>query len=230
MSRTPASGSGREQEDSGLHIRVLIADDHPIVRQGLVNLLEVQPGIRVLGAAESGEQALTMAQTDPPDVVLMDLMMPGIDGVETTRRMLELCPQARVIVLTSHHEDAMVFPAISAGALSYLLKSAAPNELIDAVRAAARGEARLSPRVAGRLMQEVSGRGPSADALTARELEVLRLIARGQDNATIAEALGLSPKTVKTHVSNVLGKLGVADRTAAAVMALRQGIVPLEEG
>ena len=127
-------------------IRVLIADDHPIVRQGLANLLEVQSGIDVLGAAENGEQALAMAEADPPDVVLMDLMMPGMDGVETTRRMLEVCPSARVIVLTSHHEDAMVFPAISAGALSYLLKSAAPAELIDAVRAAARGEARLSPR------------------------------------------------------------------------------------
>ncbi len=210
-------------------ISVYIIEDHPIVRQGLCQLLEVQDDLHLIGQAEDGETALEQLVDLLPDVVLMDLGLPGISGVETTRRLKELAPNTQVVVLTSYHEDALVFPAIKAGALSYLLKSALPQEVLDAVRAAARREARLHPRVAKRLMQEISGNRPSLNTLTPRELDVLKLIAQGKDNRTIAQALVLSEKTVKTHVSNMLSKLQLADRTQAAVYALRQRIVPLDE-
>jgi NarL family two-component system response regulator LiaR len=214
---------------SSTSIRILVADDHPIVRQGLSQLLELQPGMTIVAVARDGAEAVALARQHQPDVVLMDLMMPELDGVEATKALSQDCPETHVVVLTSHHQDAMVFPAIAAGATSYLLKSATPDEVIEAVRAAARGEARLSPRVAQRLMQGVRGDLPSAESLTTRELEVLRLVARGLDNQAIADELDVSAKTVKSHVSNVLGKLGLADRTQAAVYALRQGIAPLEE-
>jgi len=210
-------------------VSVYIIEDHPIVRQALRQLLEVQDDIQIMGEAENGETAIEQIIDLLPDVVLMDLNLPGMGGVEATRRINQISPHSQVVVLTSYHEDALVFPAIKAGALSYLLKSALPEEVLDAVRAAARREPRLHPRIAKRLMQEVSGDGPSLNALTARELEVLKLIAQGKDNRTIAEILTLSEKTVKTHVSNLLGKLQLADRTQAAVYALRQRIVPLDE-
>jgi len=162
-------------------------------------------------------------------VVLMDLSMPQMDGITATQQIRATSPHTQVVVLTSHHEDAMVFPAIKAGALSYLLKSATPDEVIDTILAAAKGEARLHPRITQRLMSEVSGSKRSLAALTPRELEVLRLIARGLDNRSIATALTVSEKTVKTHVSNILSKLNVTDRTQAAIYALREKLVPLDD-
>jgi NarL family two-component system response regulator LiaR len=211
-------------------ITVLIADDHPIVQQGMKYLLDVQEDIEVAGIANDGAEAIDLVADLRPDVVLMDLNMPDVDGIEATRRIREINPGTQVVILTSHHQDAMVFPAIKAGALSYLLKSASPDEVVDAIRAAARNEARLHPRVARRLMDEVSGAQVSVDALTSRELEVLREIALGHSNKTIAANLSLSEKTVKTHVSNILGKLHLDDRTQAAVYALRQGLAPLDDG
>ncbi|HID51149.1 MAG TPA: response regulator transcription factor [Anaerolineae bacterium] len=210
-------------------VTVLIVDDHPIVRQGMEMFLETQEQVKVMGLAENGAEAVHLVAATPPDVVLMDLNMPGMDGIEATRQIRQISPQTKVVVLTSHHEDAMVFPAVKAGALSYLLKSAAPDEVLDTILAAARGEARLHPRIAKRLMDEVAGTSRSLTALTTRELEVLKLIARGYDNRTIAAQLTLSEKTVKTHVSNILSKLGLTDRTQAAIYALRQKIVPLDE-
>jgi NarL family two-component system response regulator LiaR len=210
-------------------ISVLIVDDHPIVRQGLRQLLEVQDDLQIVGEAEDGKTAIEKIGDLLPDVVLMDLVMPGMNGVEATREIREISPHTQVVVLTSHHEDALVFPAIKAGALSYLLKSSLPDEVIDAVRAAARYEARLHPRIAKRLMDEISGDVPSLDSLTSRELEVLKHIAQGQDNRQIAESLVVSEKTVKTHVSNILSKLQLADRTQAAIFAIRQRIVPLDD-
>jgi NarL family two-component system response regulator LiaR len=210
-------------------VTVLIVDDHPVVRQGMEMFLETQEQVRVTGLAASGEEAVRLVKAAPPDVVLLDLNMPGMDGIEAARQIRRISPQTQVVVLTSHHEDAMVFPAVKAGALSYLLKSAPPQEILDTILAAARGEARLHPRIAKRLMEEVAGTGRSLTALTSRELEVLKLIARGYDNRAIAAALTLSEKTVKTHVSNILSKLGLTERTQAAIYALRQKIVPLDE-
>lgn len=209
-------------------ITVLIADDHPIVRQGMQMLLEVQADIAIVGVAENGVAAVELATVQQPDVVLMDINMPELDGIAATRKIRAASPATQVVILTSHHQDAMVFPAIKAGALSYLLKSAAPAEVIAAIRAAARGEAQLHPRVAKRLMDEVSGVRISAETLTPRELEVLKQIALGQNNRAIAAELVLSEKTVKTHVSNILGKLHLNDRTQAAIYALQSGLVPLD--
>ncbi len=210
-------------------ITVLIVDDHSVVRQGVRAFLEAQEDIVVVGEAASGEEAVRLAAETVPDVVLMDLVMPGMDGVEATRRIRRASPRTQVVVLTSYHEDAHIFPAIKAGALSYLLKDVGPDELAEAVRAAARGEAVVHPRVASRLISELRGEGerptnPFAE-LTDRELEVLRLIAEGLSNAEIADRLVISEKTVKGHVSNILGKLHLADRTQAAVFAWREGIV-----
>ncbi len=210
-------------------ITVLIVDDHPIVRQGLRQLLEVQDDLEILGEAEDGQSAVENTADLLPDVVLMDLVMPGMTGVEATRQIREISPHTQVVVLTSHHEDALVFPAIKAGALSYLLKSSLPEEVIEAVQAAARHEARLHPRIAKRLMEEISGDAPSLESLTARELEVLKLIAQGLDNRQIAASLVVSEKTVKTHVSNILSKLQLTDRTQAAIFAIKQRIVPLDD-
>jgi NarL family two-component system response regulator LiaR len=210
-------------------IRVLIADDHPIVQQGMQMLLEVQDDLEIVGIVGDGAAAVALAERTQPDVALLDLNMPVMDGIAATKAIRAASPDTQVVILTSHHEDAMVFPAIKAGALSYLLKSAAPDEVLAAIRAAARGEAHLHPRVARRLMDEVAGTRVSAEVLTPRELEVLKQIAQGNDNKSIAANLVLSEKTVKTHVSNILGKLGLSDRTQAAIYALRSGIVPLDD-
>jgi len=208
---------------------VLIVDDHAVVRKGVRGYLETQDDFAVVGEAASGEEAARLALETAPDVVLMDLLMPGLDGVEATRRIRRVSPRTQVVVLTSHHEDAHIFPAVKAGAISYLLKDIAPQDLAEAVRAAARGEAVIHPRVAARLMAEL--RGARAEApnpfteLTDREMDVLRLIAEGLSNAAIAERLVLSEKTVKGYVSNVLSKLHLADRTQAAVYAWREGLV-----
>ncbi len=210
-------------------ITVLIVDDHAVVRQGIRAFLATQPDIQVVGEAASGEEALRLVEQLVPDVVLMDLVMPGMDGVEATRRIRRVSPRTQVIVLTSYHDDDHIFPAIRAGALSYLLKDVGPDDLADAVRRVARGEAILHPRVAARVIQELHGAAredasPFAE-LTERELEVLRLIAEGLSNAEIAERLVISEKTVKSHVSNILSKLHLADRTQAAVYAWKRGLM-----
>jgi len=208
---------------------VLLVDDHQVVRQGVRAFLEVQPDMLVVGEAESGEAAVKMASEFAPDVILMDLLMPGMDGVEATRRIKHISPRTQIIILTSYHDDEHIFPAIKAGALSYVLKSIGPAELSEVVRKAAVGEAVLNSQVAARLVQEFRGAGQEAPnpfvELTDREMEVLRLIAEGQRNADIAHELVISEKTVKNHVSNILSKLHLADRTQAAVYAWREGIV-----
>lgn len=211
-------------------ITILIVDDHQMVRQGVRAFLETQPDLQVVAEAQSGDEAVQMIIEHVPDVVLMDLVLPGgMDGVEATRQVKNASPHTQVVVLTSYHEDEHIFPAIRAGALSYILKDIGPQELGEAVRKAAQGEAVLHPRVAVRVIQEVQGarheRLNPFTELTDRELEVLRLIADGLSNAEIAERLVISEKTVKGHVSNILGKLHLADRTQAAVYAWRQGIV-----
>mgnify|MGYP001818079919 FL=1 len=210
-------------------ITVLIVDDHAVVRQGVRGYLEAQPDISIAGEAASGEEAVRLTADQVPDVVLMDLLMPGMDGVEATRQVRRVSPRSQVVVLTSYHEDVHIFPAIKAGALSYLLKDVGPEELAGAVRAAARGEAVLHSHVATRVMQELRGTrrevpNPFAE-LTNRELEVMHLIAEGLSNALIAEQLVLSEKTVKGYVSNILSKLHLADRTQAAVLAWREGMM-----
>jgi NarL family two-component system response regulator LiaR len=217
--------------DNEVPVTVLIVDDHALVRQGVRSYFETQPDLNVVGEAETGKEAVAMAAERVPDVVLMDLIMPGMDGVEATRRVREVSPRSQVVVLTSYHEDVHIFPAIKAGALSYLLKDLDPTDLADAVRAAARGEAVLHPSVASRMMREMRG-GADEDArnpytaLTDRELDVLRLIAEdGLSNAEIAEELVITEKTVKGYVSNILSKLHLANRTQAAIYAWQQGVV-----
>jgi len=210
-------------------ISLLITDDHALVRQGIRAFLEVQPDFIVVGEADSGETAVQMAAELVPDVVLMDLVMPGIGGVEATRQVKQVSPHSQIIVLTSYHEDVYIFPALRAGALSYVLKDVGPDELADVVRKAARGESVLHPLVAARVVQEL--RGARRDTpnlfteLSDRELEVLRLIADGLSNAEIASKLVISEKTVKGHVSNILSKLHILDRTQAAVFAWQQGLM-----
>ena len=215
------------------NISILITDDHALVRQGIRTFLELQPDLIVTGEADSGETAVRMAAELVPDVALMDLVMPGMGGVEATRRVKQVSPHTQIIVLTSYHEDEYIFPALRAGALSYVLKDVGPDELADTIRMAARGESVLHPRVAARVVQEV--RGSRRDMpnlftdLSDRELEVLRLIADGLSNAEIASKLVISEKTVKGHVSNILGKLHMMDRTQAAVYAWQQGLVGRRE-
>ncbi|GAC1390614.1 MAG: response regulator transcription factor [Ktedonobacteraceae bacterium] len=210
-------------------ITILITDDHALVRNGVRMFLELQPDLLVLGEADSGEAAVRMAADLVPDVVLMDLVMSGMGGVEATRLVKQVSPHSQVIVLTSYHEDEYIFPALRAGALSYVLKDVGPEELAETVRKAARGESVLHPRVAARVVQEI--RGARRDTpnlftdLSDRELDVLRLIADGLSNAAIAEKLIISEKTVKGHVSNILSKLHMLDRTQAAVYAWQQGLM-----
>jgi len=210
-------------------ITILITDDHALVRNGVRMFLELQPDLLVLGEADSGEEAVRMAADLVPDVVLMDLVMAGMGGVEATRRVKQVSPHSQIIVLTSYHEDEYIFPALRAGALSYVLKDVGPEELADTVRKAARGESVLHPRVAARVVQEIRGARSATPNLftdlSDRELEVLRLIADGQSNAAIAEKLIISEKTVKGHVSNILGKLHMLDRTQAAAYAWQQGLM-----
>jgi len=216
-------------------ITVLIVDDHALVRQGVRVFLEAQPDMRVVAEADGGAAAVRLAAEYAPDVALMDLIMtgsetaPGLDGVEATRRLKQASPRTQVVVLTSYHEDEHIFPALRAGAISYLLKSVKVEDLAEAVRRAARGEAMLHPRVAARVIQELQGRRAEAPnpfiELTEREMESLKLIAQGLSNAQIAAQLVISENTVKGYVSNILGKLHLADRTQAAVLAWKEGVV-----
>jgi len=206
-------------------IRVLVVDDHAVVREGLRTFLELQDGIEVAGEAADGEEAIEAGGRLRPDVVLMDLVMPTLDGLAAMRALRERVPGARVIVLTSFADDDKLLPALRAGAAGYLLKNAEPQELARAVRAAHAGEALLDPHVAARLVDALAGEKEPLDQLTPREREVLQLIGRGFSNKRIAEELQLSEKTVKTHVGHVLAKLGVDDRTQAAVFAVRAGLI-----
>lgn len=213
-------------------ISVLLVDDHAMVRQGVKAFLVTQPDLSVVGEAGSGEEAVALAAQSIPDVILMDLIMPDMDGVEATRKVKQVSPRSQIVVLTSYHEDEHIFPALKAGALSYILKDVSAEELASAVRKAAAGEAVLHPRVAARVIKELQGkRGENLNPFTElseRELEVLKLIADGMSNAEMAAKLVLSEKTIKGHVSNILSKLHLADRTQAAVYAWREGVVHRE--
>ena len=210
-------------------IRVLIADDHAVVRRGLRTFLDLQEDIDVVGEAEDGEEAIAEAERARPDVILLDLVMPRLDGVAAIRGIRERSPSTRVIVLTSFLDDDKLLPAVRAGAAAYLLKDVQPQDLVAAIRTVHGGESELHPAAAARVMAELADDGPQGDpraTLTPRELEVLELIARGRPNKLIARELGIAEKTVKTHVSNLLRKLGLTDRTQAALYAVREGIVP----
>jgi NarL family two-component system response regulator LiaR len=213
-------------------IRVLVADDHAIVRKGIRALLATEPDIEVVGEVENGQEAVAEADRLRPDVILMDLVMPEMDGIEAIRRITAHQSEARILVLTSFAADDKVFPAIKAGALGYLLKDSSPGELVQAIHQVYRGESSLHPTIARKLLQELSRpseRPPTPEPLTEREVEVLRLVARGQSNREIADQLVISGATVRTHVSNILGKLHLASRTQAALYALREGLASLDE-
>ena len=210
-------------------VSVIIVDDHEVVRQGVRAYLGAQAEFEVLGEADSGAVAVALAEEHVPDVVLMDLIMPGMDGVEATRRVKDVSPRTQIVVLTSYHEDEHIFPALQAGAISYVLKDLGMEELAEAILGAARGEATLHPQVASRVIRELQGSkvdeiNPYTE-LTHREMDVLRLIAGGMNNSRIAEELVVSEYTVKGHVSNILSKLHLADRTQAAVYAWQKGVV-----
>jgi NarL family two-component system response regulator LiaR len=213
-------------------IRVLIADDHAIVRKGLQALLATEPGIKVVGEATNGVQAIAEANQLCPDVILMDLVMPELDGIAAIQHINARQPNIRILVLTSFATDDKIFPAIKAGALGYLLKDTDPHELVQAIRQVHQGESSLHPLVARKVLEELSQSSqqpPNTTPLTEREEAVLRLVAQGQSNRQIAEALTIRETTVRTHVSRILSKLHVASRTQAALYALREGLASLDE-
>jgi len=213
-------------------ISVMIVDDHEMVRRGACSYLEAQQDISVVAQAGSGEEAVRLAREFVPDVVLMDLVMPGMDGVDATRKVKDVSPRTQIIVLTSFHQDEFIFPALQAGAISYLLKDVKASELVEAIRRAARGEATLHPKIAARVIKTFRSLDSEDTTpfitLTEREMEVLKLIAKGHSNDQIAEQLVISIGTVKGHVSNILSKLHLVDRTQAAAYAWQAGIVHRE--
>jgi DNA-binding NarL/FixJ family response regulator len=215
-------------------LRILLADDQSLFREALRTLLALQPDFEIVAEAENGERAVALCRAHKPDVVLMDLRMPVMGGVEATRRIQQTCPSARVVVLTTFDEDHEIFEAMRAGALGYLLKACSSDKLCESVRAAAKGASVLEPSVAARMMAEVNrlsareGRKvsqPLSDPLSARELDVLRLLAAGRSNKEIGAELNITEGTVKNHMTNVLGKLGVLDRTQAALRARELGMI-----
>jgi len=225
--------------DSG-RIRVFVADDHAIVRKGIAAVLEIVPDIDVVGEAENGHDAVSRVEQLRPDVILMDLVMPEMDGIEAIRRIKDRQPEARILVLTTFAGEDRIFPAVKAGALGYHLKDSRPEELVQAIREVYRGESSLHPVIARKVLEELSRpshrkgsgaapseRPPTPDPLTPREVQVLRLVAQGMENREIAERLVIAEATVRTHVSNITGKLHVASRTQAALYALREGIASL---
>ncbi len=211
-------------------IRVVIVDDHEVVRRGLHYMLEQHPDIEVIGEGADGKQAVTLASELLPDVMLLDLLMSKMNGIEAVREITRLVPNTKIIILTSYYESDQIFGAIKAGALSYLLKESSADELLQAIRSAAHGESKLHPLVAARLLKEVreQAEAPLKD-LTPRELEVLTQIARGRSNQEIAAELVISEPTVRMHVANILTKLHLADRTQAAIFALQKKLVPLKD-
>jgi DNA-binding NarL/FixJ family response regulator len=209
------------------NIRLVIVDDHPVVRDGLRGMLESQPDFEVVGEASDGEAAVRITETLKPEIVLMDLRMPEMDGVTALREIKASNPQVQVLVLTTYDSDADILPAIEAGASGYLLKDSSREELYTAIRATARGETVLAPAVAARLVGRM--RAPAEEQLSSRELEVLQLVAEGDSNSEIASRLHISQATVKSHLIHIFGKLGVSDRTAAVTVALRRGILRLDQ-
>lgn len=209
-------------------IRILIADDHAIVREGLRALIDTEPGMELVGEAADGVEAVLKARSLQPDVILLDLVMPRKDGIEAIAEIKRENPEARILVLTSFAEDEKVFPAIQAGALGYLLKDSSPQELLKAILEVDRGESSLHPTIARKLIRELNrppeNLPPTEEPLTQREVEVLSLVARGLSNQEIADRLVVSERTVRTHVSNILGKLHLANRTQAALYAVREGL------
>jgi len=210
-------------------ISIILVDDHEVVRRGVRAYLNTIPEFDVIGECSSGEEAIHMVAEHIPDIVLMDLIMPGMDGIETTRQIKKISPRTQVVVLTSYHEDAHIFPALKAGAISYILKDMKMDKLVEALNKAVQGEVTLHPRVAARVLQNIRGDGGEDQQLftelTEREHDVLRLIANGMTNSQIAEELVITENTVKGHVSNILSKLHLVDRTQAAVYAWQRGIV-----
>jgi NarL family two-component system response regulator LiaR len=215
------------------NIRVLIVDDHIVVREGLRAFISTQTGVEIIGEAENGEQAVIQARQLQPDVILMDLVMAGIGGIEATQRIKKENPDARILVLTSFADDDKVFPAIKAGALGYLLKDSTPQQLLQAIHDVYHGVSSLHPLVANKLIRELNrppNLPPTGEPLTNRELIVLELVAQGLSNIDIAEKLNLSEWTVRTHISNILSKLHLANRTQAALYAVREGLTGLDGG
>ena len=212
-------------------IRILIADDHAVVREGLRSFIQIKPDLEVVGEAGDGVEVVEKAHTLQPDVILMDIVMPRQNGIEAIEQLArEGCP-ARILVITSFAEDDQIFPAIKAGALGYLLKDSTPQDLLQAIRNVYRGESSLHPTVARKLIDELNrepGLPPTEEPLTERELEVLKLIAQGHSNREIGEQLGLSERTIGKYASNILDKLHLANRTQAALYALRTGIASLD--
>ncbi len=209
-------------------IRVVVVDDHEMVRKGILSYLETEPGIEIVGEADSGFKAVSLVKEVKPDVVLMDLLMENGTGIEATKEILSFYPECKIIIITSFYDDDQIFPAIEAGAFSYMLKTATAAEVIAAIEKAARGETVIEPKVANKMMRKLrpQERKPH-DELTERELDVLKCIGEGMTNQQISEELFIGVKTVKTHVSNILGKLGLSDRTQAAVYANRNGLIKL---
>lgn len=213
-------------------IRILIADDHAVVREGLRLLLMSEPGMEVVGLAADGVEAVAMAQSLQPDVVLLDLLMPRKNGIEAIEEIKQEDPKARILVLTSFAEDDKVFPAIKAGALGYLLKDSSPQELLQAIRDTHQGESFLHPAIARKLIKELnrpSDLPPAEEPLTEREVEVLKYVAQGLSNQAIATKLSISERTVRTHVGNILNKLHLANRTQAALYAIREGLTDITD-
>ena len=216
-------------------IQVLIVDDHAIVRDGIRSLLSTIEDIEVVDEAATGREALNLFNRWKPDIVLMDLVMPEMDGIQAIQAIMEVNPEAKILVLTSFATDDKVFPAIKAGASGYLLKDSDSDELVRSIREVQRGESSIDPKIARKLLRELSDPPPQpppaeVDPLTGRELEVLKLVARGQSNSEISKQLVISEGTVRTHVSNILGKLHLASRTQATLYALRKGLASLDDG
>lgn len=213
------------------NLRILIVDDHAIVREGQRALIDTEPGMEVVGEATNGNQAVEMANSLQPDVILMDLVMPRKGGIEAINEIREQNPQARILVLTSFSEDENVYAAIKAGAQGYLMKDASPQDILTAIRQVYRGEPSMDPAIAQKLMRELqrsTDLPPTEEPLTEREMEVLKLLAQGLQNTEIAEELVISERTVSTHVSNILSKLHLANRTQAALYALKEGLASLD--
>ena len=206
-------------------LRLLISDDHPVVRVGLIGMLSAEPGFEVVGEAADGAEAVSLSSRLEPDVVLMDLRMPGVDGVEATAKIKAERPETGVLILTTYESDADILRAIEAGATGYLLKDAPREDLFRAIRSVAEGDSTLAPAIAARLMQRV--RVPPEKLLSAREIEVLELVARGTSNKDVATTLWISETTVKSHMLHIFGKLEVTDRTAAVTAAIKRGIIRL---